>query len=298
MFGSSPCSNPILEDGLLLMTRSRLFSAGSVTIRTPAASKVLSHAEASLGFKLFDRIKGRLQPTVEAQILFFETDKIYRGIENLGHLAENLRKQPEGHLRVGCLPSLGLSMMPKAVQTFRQMHPGVTCHVKTDHEEGLVDAILARDLDLGITFGPISTPGIVRQIIGTAELVHVGPATGTEELDLCDVQQNSYIGIVDDDALGRLLKDALQAVGRQISPRITVQTYYVACALAEAGCGSAFVDEFTARAMSRGNLSVRRIKQRVSFAVAVLTHHAGAHRDYCRAFLDIVKATCRQITAE
>lgn len=266
-------------------------------ITQPAASKVLSHAEKTLGFKLFNRIKGRLQPTVEAQMLFFETDKIYRSIENLRHLAENLRKQPEGHLRVGCLPSLGLSMMPKAVQKFRQMHPGVTCHIKTDHEEGLVDAILARELDLGITFGPINTPGIVRQVIGTADLVYVGPAAGTEELDLRDIPQNSYIGIVDDDALGRVLKNALQEVGRQISPRITVQTYYVACALAEAGCGSAFVDEFTAHAMARGNLNLRRIKQHVSFEVAVLTHHAGAQRDYCGAFLDMVKATCRQITA-
>lgn len=188
--------------------------------------------------------------------------------------------------------------MPKAVQTFRQMHPGVTCHIKTDHEEGLVDAILARELDLGVTFGPENTPGIARQVIGTAELVHVGSEPSTEELDLFDVQQNSYIGIVDNDTLGRLLNDALQAIGRRISPRITVQTYYVACALAEAGCGSAFVDEFTAHAMAHGNLNIRRIKQRVCFDVAVLTHHAGSNRDYCRAFLDVMKDTCERITAQ
>jgi DNA-binding transcriptional LysR family regulator len=267
-------------------------------VSQPAASKVLRHAEASLGFKLFDRVKGRLQPTVEAQILFLETDKIYRGIENLRQLAQNLRKRPEGHLRIGCLPSLGLSMMPKAVQAFRKTHPGVTCQSKTDHEEGLIDAILARDLDLALTFDAVETPGITNEVIGRAELVHVGLDSTDGELDLQDVQQNAYIGIVHDDVIGRLLNDALQAIGREIAPLITVQTYYVACALAEAGCGSAIVDEFTARAMTRGDLKLRRLKQRIEFKVIALSHHAGSNREFCRSFLKILKMTSDKITSE
>lgn len=265
-------------------------------VTQPAASKVLRHAENSLGFKLFNRVKGRLQPTVEAQILFLETDKIYRGIENLRHLAENLRKHPEGHLRVGCLPSLGLSMMPQAIQLFRKTHPGVTCRIKTDHEDGLIDAILARELDLALTFGAADRPGITNEVIGRAELVHLGSDPSDEEVDLCDVQPDNYIGIVDDDTLGRLLNNALRAAGRQISPLITVQTYYVACALADAGCGSAIVDEFTARAMVRGNLRLRRMKQRIHFNVVVLSHHVGSNRDFCRAFLKNMKETCNKIT--
>lgn len=265
-------------------------------ITQPAASKVLRHAESSLGFKLFNRVKGRLQPTVEAQMLYLEADKIYRGVENLRHLAHNLRKHPEGHLRIGCLPSLGLSMMPQAVQVFRKTHPGVTCQIKTDHGEGLVDRILARELDLALTFNTVDRPGIANEVIGRAELVHLGSDTSDEDLDLRDVQPNDHIGIVEDDTLGSLLNSALRAVGRQISPLITVQTYYVACALADAGCGSTIVDEFTARAMVRGNLRLRRIKQRITFDVTVLSHQAGPNRDFCRAFLKIMKDTCNRIT--
>jgi len=61
-----------------------IYTTGSITnaakmlhISQPSVSKVLTHAELQLGFHLFERIKGKLIPTKEAEILFGEVDKIY-----------------------------------------------------------------------------------------------------------------------------------------------------------------------------------------------------------------------------
>ena len=44
-------------------------AAAALHITQPAASKLLASAEAQLGFKLFERVKGRLVATREADIL-------------------------------------------------------------------------------------------------------------------------------------------------------------------------------------------------------------------------------------
>jgi len=74
----------------VMQTGSVSKAAELLGISQPAASKVLGHAESALGFRLFERIKGRLRPTAEAAILFVEAEKIQQGMGQVRSLAENL----------------------------------------------------------------------------------------------------------------------------------------------------------------------------------------------------------------
>ena len=44
----------------------------------PAVSKLVAHTETTLGLRLFERAKGRLVPTAEAQALFREVEQVYQ----------------------------------------------------------------------------------------------------------------------------------------------------------------------------------------------------------------------------
>ena len=55
-------------------------AAKRLNIAQPTASKILKHAEDMLGFLLFHRVKGKLVATSEANILFKETDHIYKHV--------------------------------------------------------------------------------------------------------------------------------------------------------------------------------------------------------------------------
>ena len=63
-------------------------------------------------------------------MLHVEVAKLHQGLEQLRMLSANLRRFPEGRLRIGCLPSLGLSIMPRAIGAFRRAYPAVTCEVE------------------------------------------------------------------------------------------------------------------------------------------------------------------------
>lgn len=67
-------------------------AARLLNVTQPSVSKVLSHAEIQLGFKLFSRIKGKLIPTFEAHSLIEEARKAYAQIRVIKNKAENLKE--------------------------------------------------------------------------------------------------------------------------------------------------------------------------------------------------------------
>ncbi|WP_154582145.1 LysR family transcriptional regulator, partial [Bordetella pertussis] len=65
-------------------------AAAALHISQPAASKLLAHAEAQLGFKLFERVKGRLVATREAEILAPEVARLNQDLGSVRRLAASL----------------------------------------------------------------------------------------------------------------------------------------------------------------------------------------------------------------
>mgnify|MGYP001037429487 CR=1 FL=1 len=268
-------------------------------VSQPAASKVLRHAEDQLGFKLFRRIKGRLYPTHEAEILFAEVEKVYRDLEMVRSVARNLRLGTTGHLRVGGLPGLGLGLLPHAISRLRAASPNVTCEVATHHTDALVRSLLAHELDIAIAIDPPPMPGILRTEIGGGQLVYawnVGmgmPADGP--IALRDVDESSLISLKEDDPAGILLRQALEQAGVERVPAIRVQTYYVAMALVERGVGCAIVDEFTAKASAAINVRYRPLDPPVRFTVTALHPEARPLPAVAVEFLSHLKAAHRDI---
>lgn len=93
-----------------------VYTTGSITsaarmlyVSQPSVSKVLAHAESQLGFALFERNRGKLTPTAEADMLFDEVDKIYRQLFTVRRKAENIRQHRAGVVDIAVTPALGLS---------------------------------------------------------------------------------------------------------------------------------------------------------------------------------------------
>ena len=276
-------------------------AAAALHISQPAASKLLAHAEGQLGFKLFDRVKGRLVATREAEILTPEIARLSQDLNSVRRLATNLRDRPHGHLRLGCAPALGLGLLPGVVRDSRNAQPGITFDIHTHHSAELVQGLLTRELDLAVTFDTNDYPGLTRMGLGHTELVHLSrkPARGPMRLSELSAATGgdtvggdpSITGITSDtlivldagDASGALLQLALDAQGLAPQVAIQVQTHYVACALVDAGCGDAIVDAITARAMLRPGMTLRRLEPALRVPISIMTRNqdplSALHRD-------------------
>ena len=267
-------------------------AAALLGVSQPAASKVLQHAEAALGFKLFERVKGRLHPTAEAEVLHVEVARLHQGLEQIRLLSANLRHDPEGRLRIGCLPSLGLSIMPPTIRAFRLAYPSVTCVVQTNHVTTLLADLRARDLDLAVTLFPTQYPGITMQQVGEVELVYLGPQAGQGPIDLLTIDPAALIAITRSERMGAMVAAHFEQAGRPFQPGIEVETYFLACSLAAAGCGAAIVDALTARSMLRDGLHIRPIRPRLPVGIGILTHETHVGRRFYSEFAELL---CRSI---
>ena len=276
-------------------------AAAALHISQPAASKLLAHAESQLGFKLFDRVKGRLVATREAEILTPEIARLSQDLNSVRRLATNLRDRPHGHLRLGCAPALGLGLLPGVVRDSRNAQPGITFDIHTHHSAELVQGLLTRELDLAVTFDTNDYPGLTRMGLGHTELVHLSrkPARGPMRLSelseatggdatgggssMTGIKSDTLIVLDAGDASGALLQLALDAQGLAPQVAIQVQTHYVACALVDAGCGDAIVDAITARAMLRPGMTLRRLEPALRVPISIMTRNqdplSALHRD-------------------
>ena len=270
-------------------------AAATLHITQPAASKLLANAEAHLGFKLFERVKGRLVATREAEILTPEIARINQDLNGVRKLAASLRERPHGHLRLGCAPALGLGLLPQVIRASRETRPGLTFDIQTHHSAELVQGLLTRELDVAITFDPGDHPGIKRLQVGATELAYLSRSPIPDPVSLSQLASRPFIIPDPRDHVGALVERTLEDAGIQASTRIVVQTHYVACSLVDAGCGDALVDSLTARAMIKPGMSLSRLDPASFIPIHVLVHATDSLSLLHRDFIDGLIEACREL---
>jgi DNA-binding transcriptional LysR family regulator len=159
-----------------------VFVAGSVTraaamlrVSQPAISRLLADLEASAGFSLFVRTARQLSPTERARALHAEVERSLVGLGQIEALARALRERGEGQLRLAVIPGLLSALTGQMLAPFAAAHPSISVCVEVAATLDALDWLGARQCDLGITFEPMSQPGIEAEVIGATEAACVVP---------------------------------------------------------------------------------------------------------------------------
>jgi DNA-binding transcriptional LysR family regulator len=242
-------------------------AAELLSISQPAVSQALKHAEVQLGFKLFRLERGRLQPTPEAEMLAGAVEKVFQDLDAVQQVALNLRRGTTGRMRIGCLPALGLNLVPLAVVSYRKRYPATTIEIGTRHSAELYRALLMHEFDLGVGFESAdreSAPaGLNVVTLGMCELVYIdradsrGADRSRRAIRLKDIELDRFMGVSTEPS-STALAAAFAQQDVPFAPVVQIQTSYVAKALVAVGAGCAIVDEFTARA-GGFDIGIRRI---------------------------------------
>lgn len=217
-------------------------AAESLNISQPAASKSLKNAEMKLGFKLFQRVRGKLLPSSEALTLFEKAQSIYQDLDNLRLLADNLARDPRAKITLGCLPSLGLSLVPELVTDFYQQNSNLVMTLTTEHTETLVKKLDLREIDLALTLQSVQQGEIMTTLVAEVPLVYVDRDYRQGAVGIDDIDQQRWI------SPGPHSLSAAIATRRDFSTtRLNVETYYMATEFVKRGVGCSITDIFSAR---------------------------------------------------
>lgn len=279
----------------VMLTGTASEAARMLSVSQPAVSRALQHAEVQLGFRLFQREKGRLQPTPEAEALFNNVSRVFRELDQVQRISGNLRASGAGRIRVAATPSLSQSVLPVAAADLLRRHPDASCEFSTHHTSQIIAGLLAQEIDLGFAFDPVPHEGLVQETIAEGELVLLSPrrkggrGAARGALRLAELPQDSFITLRDDTSLGYMFNQACERAGIALRAAVTVQTYHLARGLVENGMGCAVIDQYTAVAGNVQALRVNTLEPRLRFDVRLMRK---AHRPMsvlARSMVDCMK---------
>ncbi|MCV0440382.1 MAG: LysR family transcriptional regulator [Hydrogenophaga sp.] len=276
----------------VMLTGSVSAAARMINVTQPAVSRTLQHAEIQLGFQLFQRVGGRLKPTVEAQTLYPHIERLFAQLDEVQRLSASLKAgRGKGELRVLTVLALSYEVFPRAMRLFREKHPSVVVHHEALHSPQIVSSLVLQEADVGYVFSAVSHPALVQEQLADRKVACVVPRgllaprqvrAGT--ITVAQLAKLPVIALDGQDPLGVLLAHAVRDSGAGLKEVMTVQTYHVALALAHHGVGVAMVEGCTAASADRSKVDVLTLEPPVATAVHMLRPTARPNSLTTRAF--------------
>lgn len=258
-----------------------VYTCGSITgaarmlnVSQPSISKVLAHAEQQLGFQLFDRHKGKIVPTREAERLIDHVNRAYRNINELRRISNNLGSAETGVIRIAVTPALGIDVIPAAIASYLAIHPDTMFEVETLHQHQVIRALRELRIDFGIVFSPPATQGIKINHLATAEFVVLSKEPSEpgnpSKMTLEELDGMHFINLSTRSPLGQLLAARFEASNIRLHTVANVETYQMAKALVAYGAGVALIDEITARSSGHDGVIARYLDPSLHFEISIM----------------------------
>lgn len=256
---------------------STIAAAEQLGLSQSGISRMLSQLEEDLGLMLFERQKGRLVPTKEAEALLQDATGMIEGAQFFRRHAEQLRVGgfKRKLLKVVVPNTLSTPLMPVVVQNFVAEHSDVMIELLSgtyNHAERLV---LSREADLALVGMPTQFSGLrLTPCLDTSAVCVMPAGHALERLEFVTPADLENVPMV---LLGRqrFLRHEIDMSFRRarLSPRVTTETHSVnvACSFVAQGLGVSIVNALLAGYCHVEQLTTRPFRPVISYRLGFAT---------------------------
>lgn len=208
---------------LLSFTR----AAERCLVAQPSLSQQIIKLEHELGAPLFERL-GRTVRLTPAGHTFYE--HAVRVLSAAGAARDSLRSADDwkqGPASIGAILTVAPYLLPPVLRSFTRKFPQARLTVREDFTAGIVQAVLAGELDLGIAALPIDEPRLQATPLFTEELLVALPAkhplaVRRKKLTPADLADQSFVLLDETHCLGEQVVSFCR--DRKFQPTVTCRT--------------------------------------------------------------------------
>lgn len=279
----------------VMLAGSVVGAAKLLNMTQPGVSRAIGLLELRLGYALFERRGRRLVPTPEAEALYREVDQVYGGIERITQVAQDIRFQRAGALRVATLPALAQWLVPQAIARFLEQRPNVTVFVQSLPSRQIAEMVATRQFDVGVVELPLSRPAIevepLAPVLSMAVMLASHRLANLGVISLRDLAGERMILLSPHSYVRYQIDDAFSSLG--VTPNVVVETpsSSIACAMVAAGAGITLVSQWTAEPFAGPELAVRPIKEAIASRYAIIFPAAQVRAVLADAFAAELRAS-------
>src|SRR5438105_10260570 len=177
-------------------------AADALSYTQSAVSQSIARLESETGTTLVVRDRRGVRPTAAGATLVGHAESIFARVEAAEADLAAVLGVRAGRLRVASFPSAGATLMPLAVATFRQRHPGISLTLAEGEPEEIAPRLRAGEFDLALLFefpGVRERPGAgLRNVSLLEDPMHVvlpaaHPLAGKRRLTLTDLRDEDWV---------------------------------------------------------------------------------------------------------
>ncbi|MHB1201341.1 MAG: LysR substrate-binding domain-containing protein [Polaromonas sp.] len=269
-------------------------AARQMSVTQPGVSRTLGLMELRLGYPLFERRGRRLVPTPEAEALYREVDQLYGSIERIAQVAQDIRFQRAGALRVATLPALAQWLVPRGITRFLSSRPNVTVFVQSLPSRQIAELVSTRQFDVGVIELPLARPSIETEVLDPVQSMVIMPANhrlaSKQLIALKDLDGERMVMLSQHSFVRYQIEDAFSLAG--VAPNVVLETpsSSIACALVAAGAGISLVSKWAAAPFASADIVVLPVKEVLTSRYAVIFPQGKARSSLADAFAADLRA--------
>lgn len=133
-------------------------AAERLFVSQPAASKMLAALEDQVGYALFRREGGRLQPTPEANLLSEEIRDLLHGFDQLADSFQRAGRGARGVVRLAATPGPSLGFLPSLVRDFQKKWADTNFTLRIRNSLSIREMVATGQSDIGIADTGLQSP--------------------------------------------------------------------------------------------------------------------------------------------
>ena len=266
-------------------------AASLLGISQPAISNLLNQLEQQTGFKLFERIKGRLIATPEARLLFQEIDTVVRGFDHVTQAVIDLQNKQAGQLQVASQHSVSFGFMPKLISRFARDRPDMTISFQSQYSAKIQDWVMSGLFEIGVCEMPIQYDALEVYPVTVETRIALpedSPLAEHEVLTPELLNGVPFIVMGPDHMTHRRTREVFQDAGIPLKTRVHSHLFKNLLSFVKEGMGVSILDPFGLDFDFEGGFVSRPFRPAIMMEMAVVTSKTRPLSAIGQAFLELL----------
>lgn len=238
-----------------------------------AVSRLIMQLEDELGFKVFNRQRGRLNITPEGREFFHVADQILTSIDQIKSTANDCGSHAVSALRVVAMPAIGSCLLSVPVDRLTKKYKSLRVTVHLLGRSQLQSAIADGKYDIGMATLPIEQEGVDIEPVCRVRAVCIVPKThplaDAEIVTAQDLEGERFISKSGDTILRYKTDCLFSELGVQRQLTVEAGSTVLAGDMVALGMGVSIVHPFVAERF-RSSLAIKEFEPKIELDYGLL----------------------------
>ncbi len=276
-------------------------AAEHLGVSQPAISNLLAQLERQTRLALFERRRGRLLPTPEANALFEEIDKVVRGLDHVHQAVDDLQNQKLGQLQVATNHAMAFGFIPGEIARFCHAKPDLTIAFQSHYSPKIQEWVMAGLFEIGICEMPVRHDGLDQRHFHfetMCALPESSPLARHQVLGPSLMDDHRFIVMGAEHMVTRRTREAFHSHGANWRIHCQTDLFRNALNMVKHGLGAALVDPFTLRSDDGRGYVLRRFEPSIRLDIVIITARGRPLSANGRQFLEQVSRSMASMAVD